>query len=359
MSFGKRTPGQAPPAYTPPPEPAAAPELTGVRTRVANPGAIDRKFIGLAAGVVVLSAGGAIAAPSLILMIGGTPARPIEQVIAGLDRSGVRDALAREAFPDDAGRAFMTSLAAHFPQQHDRLLDQLADAASAGADRDGLFLAMNAWTMEFAPGQLAALGRTGAEGFDRSLGIFRDALGVVEAEAGGCTLNALERYMSNPANFNDLTHYGGEGYRVSMRAGATMIDLAARGRDAPPVETRMTPDDEIALRSTFMSMLSDPQVMNLIQAGVRAGTPELQSDFARNINVCQLARTVIVKLEGLPAATKARLFATVLSSDFGALGGFLGSPYGPSAFNGARPKFGSGSLGSASFGSPKATQFFP
>lgn len=346
MAFGKRTAGQAPPPYTPPVEHTEASEPVSVRTRVTNPGAVDRKFIGIAIGVVFLSAGAAIAAPSLMSMVSGASVRPIEQVIAGLDRDAARQALALEAFPDDSGRAFMTSLAANFPQQHDRLLDRLADAASAGGDRDELVMAMNAWTMDFAPQQISALGRTGAEGFDKSLAILTDALKLIESEAGGCNMKTLERYMQNPSNLTDLSRYGSEGYKMGMRAGATMVDLAAKGRNAPPINATITPDDENALQSTFLSLMSDPQVMNLIQAGMNANAQNMQADFAQNLNVCQLARTFIIKLESLPAGTKSRLFATVLSADFDALAGNLGSPFGPGALQGMQPGFGT-------------TQFFP
>lgn len=346
MAFGKRAAGQTPPPYTPPVEPTGASEPAIVRTRVVNHGAMDRKFIGIAVGVVFLSAGAAIAAPSLMSMVSGANVRPIEQVIAGLDRDAVRQALAREAFPDDSGRAFMTSLATNFPQQHDRLLDSLADAASAGGDRDDLFMAMNAWTMGFAPEHISALGRTGAEGFDKSLGILKEALQMVESETGGCTMKSLEGFMQDPSNLTDLTHYGSDGYRLSMRAGATMVDLIAKGRSAPPVDARITPNDENALQSTFLSMMSDPQVMNLIQTGMNAGSADMQADFAQNLNVCQLGRTLIIKLESLPAGTKSRLLATALSADFSALAGNLGSPFGPGALQGMQPGFGT-------------TQFFP
>jgi hypothetical protein len=115
----------------------SAPGIGAMRTVVANPGEIDRKFIALAAGVVVLAAGAAIAVPSAISLLGGN-VRPIEQVVAGLDRAGARTALAAEAFPDADGQAFMTSLAANLPREHSRLLDTLADTAMAGGDRDGL-----------------------------------------------------------------------------------------------------------------------------------------------------------------------------------------------------------------------------
>ena len=86
--------------------------------------------------------------------------------------------------------------------------------------------------------------------------------------------------------------------------------------------------------------------MNLIQASMNARTQDMQDDLAKNINVCQLARTLVIKLEGLPAGTKSRLFATALSSDFNALAGNLGSPFGAGAMQGMPQGFG-------------ATQLFP
>jgi hypothetical protein len=146
-------------------------------------------------------------------------------------------------------------------------------------------------------------------------------------------MKSLEGFMQDPSNLTDLTHYGSDGYRLSMRAGATMVDLIAKGRNAPPVDARITPDDENALQSTFLSMMSDPQVMNLIQTGMNAGSADMQADFAQN-------------LESLPAGTKSRLLATALSADFSALAGNLGSPFGPGALEGMQPGFGT-------------TQFFP
>jgi hypothetical protein len=199
---------------------------------------------------------------------------------------------------------------------------------------------MTAWTMGFASQHISALGRTGAEGFDKSLGILKDALRMVESETGGCSMKSLEGFMQDPSRLADLTRYGSDGYRMSMRAGATMVALVARGRNAPPVNAMITPDDENALQSTFMSMMSDMQVMNMIQSDMNLRSQDMQVEFAQNINVCQLARTLVIKLEGLPADTKSRLLATALSSDFGALAGNLGNPFGPEAFKGMPPGFG-------------------
>ena len=81
---------------------------------------------------------------------------------------------------------------------------------------------------------------------------------------------------------------------MSMRAGATMVALVARGRNAPPVNAMITPDDENALQSTFMSMMSDPQLMNLIQSDMNLRSQDMQVEFAQNINVCKLARTFVI-----------------------------------------------------------------
>src|SRR5882672_9981986 len=97
---------------------------------------LDKGFIALALGVIVLSAGGAIAAPSLFSWVAerfsGGPVRPIETVLAGLIRDQAKVAPEREAFPDQEGRAFMANLAAKFPADHDRLLNDLADRALRG-----------------------------------------------------------------------------------------------------------------------------------------------------------------------------------------------------------------------------------
>jgi hypothetical protein len=88
MSFGKRGAGEGHPARSllppPPIEEAGAPVA---RMKVANAGGIDKGFIALAAGVVVVSAGAALAAPSVLDMFGSQQVRPIEIVVAGLDQS--------------------------------------------------------------------------------------------------------------------------------------------------------------------------------------------------------------------------------------------------------------------------------
>ena len=319
MGFGKRSAGDAPP-----PRPSAQPQqysetdgVISVRTRVANDGGLDRGFIGLAAGVVILSAGGAMAAPSVFNMF-GSGVRPISEIVTGLDQNQIKVALATEAFPDERGRAFMAALEQHFPQSHQQLLGNLANAASAGADRDGLVLTVSAWSMDFGRDNLEYFGRSGVEGFDEMLDIASDGLAVMNKELGSCKLDALQKLAEDPTSFASLTGYGSDAYKTSMRANAAFVEFAARGRKAPATVAKLNADDSNALQSVFFSILTDPQMMNIVQNAMwkTGGTPEeMQQAVAQNIDFCQIGRTVIAKLDRLPSGTKSRLLAAAFSGD--------------------------------------------
>ena len=345
MAFGKRTAGdpipQRPPVTT---ETEIDADGVGhVRTRVANAGGIDHRFIALAAGVVVLSAGAAIAAPSLLDVFSGG-VRPIQEVVAGLDRQQARTALAAEAFPDDDGKAFMTSLATHYPKAHGKLLDTLADSAMAGGERDDLYSALDGWSTTFVAETLPAVGRVGAEGFDKAVSLLNDGLHMVEQEAGGCTGRRIQAFMEDPANLESLQRYGSKGYHFGMRVTREYIELAAKGRNTPQIDTKLTANDMSALQSTFFSLISDPQVSSLVQmSAMGSGMDQLdmQERVLDTLNVCQLGRAIIIKLEKLPAGTKSRLWGTAMSSDPTKLlgGGNFSAP-----FSGGMPDFSSGAL---------------
>ncbi len=327
MAFGKRSAGDLPPA-----PPAAgfdpsedtllcAPGLGAIRTRVANPGDIDRKFIALAIGVVILAGGAALALPSLGSVFSGG-VRPIVQVVAGLDRASVRTALSVEAFPDADGRAFMSTLATTFPREHGQLLDSVTDIAMNGGDRDDMYAALNSFSLTFVPGQMRAIGRTGARGFNAGVAVLDDVLVVLEKEVGGCT-GAKFQQVSQPEFFERLTRFDGPAYHTAMRANRTFVNLAAAGRNLPVVSTTLTANDASIVQSNFLSMMGDPLVMRIVQAvgAAQAGGYDAQSRALNDVNFCQLGRTVLLKLKGLPDGTKGRLFGTLLSTN-------------PAAFNG-------------------------
>jgi hypothetical protein len=300
MSFGKSGGGNDLRQLVKPASPAKA----------SKSGSLDAGFIALTLGVVAISAGGAFAAPSIMSWAGSfssAPVRPIPTVIAGLDRNAVKAALAKEAFPDKQGRAFMASIAGKFPEDHDALLSKLADSAMKGADRDGLVLAMNEWSFGFTTGHLDAIGRTGANGFNKGLDIAQEALGHIETAANGCDLKALESMAMNPEKLLAATTYGGDLYKFNMKSNQVLIDLAVAGRDAPAVDTTLQPEDEQAVQSLAFSLMSDPQITSLMKMSMRGNVSE--SEIASKVNVCALGRTVVVKLKSLPDGTKARIWA--------------------------------------------------
>lgn len=272
---------------------------------------LDTGFIALALGVVVFSAGGAIAAPSVMSMFSGgfssTTVRPIPTVIAGLNRDQVKAALANEAFPDKHGAAFMHALAAKFPEEHKILVGMLVDTAMQGGDRDAMMLDVNKWGMQFAIQNMPAIGRTGAKGFDEALDFGADALAFVEKTTGGCTPKTIMAFANDPQRLMALNAYDSEATQFSMQSYHTLVNLAAEGRNAPAIDTTPTPQDEQALRSVVMSLLMDERVMKLMQAASRgdASAASLES----TLDVCELGNAVIAKLNRLPPDTKARIWA--------------------------------------------------
>ena len=309
MSFGKRGKGEGHPArdLLPPMEEMAPASL---RTTATNPGGIDKGFIALAVGVVVVSAGAALAAPSIIGMFGGQ-VRPIEQVVAGLDRAQAKIALAKEAFPDTEGRAFMASLQSNFPSEHDQLTTILADEALTGGDRTALVNAFNDWSVDFIMPNMSAISRTGAEGFDEFLVVLDGTLLLVD-KTTGCTMPEIMAFTTKPENLNAVRAYGSESYKFGMRSTATLVKLAAKGRAAPAPE-KLNKEDEQALMSLFFGMMADPQVTQIMQAsrgpGASAGVNAMP-----NVDICKLGYAVTTKLRELPVGTKARVMGMTAQS---------------------------------------------
>jgi hypothetical protein len=111
----------------------------------------------------------------------------------------------------------------------------------------------------------------------------------------------------DPQKILALGAYGSEGWKLNMRSYDALVSLAAAGRDAPPIDTTLTPKDEQALQSVFMSIMLDERVMKLMQTAM-SGDPS-QVDLDASLNVCELGRAVIGKLENLPSDTKGRIWA--------------------------------------------------
>ena len=284
----------------------------------------EAAFIALALGVVAVSAAGAFAAPSIISFVsslGSTSVRPIATVVAGLDRDRAKAALAKEAFPDKLGSAFMSGLAANFPQEHDLLLGHLADAALQGGDRDALMLAVNEWTMQFTVANLPALGRTGASGFDKAMGVISEALDFVEETAGGnCNANAILALASDPVALSKLSGFGSTGYKLNMKSNRVIVDLAAAGRNAPQPDTTLTRQDEAALQSVVFALMSDKQLMSAVQQSMQGQMNA--GSIPPDLNVCALGRIVLVKLKAMPPGTKSRLLALGASQAIPAMRSF-------------------------------------
>ena len=192
-------------------------------------------------------------------------------------------------------------------------------------------------SITFVPGQMPAIARTGARGFDEGVVVLEEALKVFEAEVGGCTGDKLQTIAQDPAFFERLSRYDSRAYRLGMRANRSFVELAATGRKSTAVSTTLTANDMSALQSTFFSMMGDPQVMSLMQAAgsSRYSGNDSQSAILNKVNFCQLGQTILLKMKTLPEGTKGRLFGSIMSQDLSRLtapGAFSG-PSGNQLFN--------------------------
>lgn len=326
MGFGKRAAGW---------EPAAAPAAAEARPAQAaaalvtapKAAGIDAQFLAIVLGVVALAGGAAFFLPNIL-----GPSKPkfvvlpISQAVAGLDREHAKAVLADQAFPDAAGRSFMASLAP-FPKDRDELLGELADAAAKGADRNDLVDALNDWTVSFAHANFSAIARTGAKGFDRSMDISDAELSYLKTN-GGCSLSGLRTLVNDPVSGAALADYGTTGYKISMQSNQAMVELAAQGRNAPYVESVLRQKDGKAVLDAFSSLMKDPKALGVIQSMTQsAGAPQpgngrksrakkapVASKLAPDeVDFCELGKTIIGKMRGLPDDTKARMWAMSMS----------------------------------------------
>lgn len=306
MNFGKK-----------PGEPGSAP----VRQRLVvqqpvptkSAGGFDARFIALTLGVVVLAGGAAFAAPSMLSWnnagVVAEAERPLPQVMAGLNREQAKRALATQAFPDKAGREFMAALATQFPDDHQKLLGLLADAAMSGADRKGLMQSAALFMIDFAQRRGDAIGRSGAAGFDAFVDLGDEALILLkDINNGRCNLGSLQAASFDQRRIESLGGYDSKAYRFAMRAGRRVVDMAAAGRNAPALSTLPGEDDEAALRQVMLSLMSDPALVQIMQTMSEPGAGMNNVQALETVDVCGLGHRMLSQLDRLPAKTKAHIW---------------------------------------------------
>lgn len=315
MSVNSRTAGQQTDASK------AAPRLVAASRESAQ--GSSAAFIAIAVGVLAIAVGGAVFLSGKM----NAPREPIRQIpelAAELDHEQLKAALATQAFPDPAGKAFMTK-AANFPEARDALLGQMADAAKAGADRHELVRTVDAWRQDFAYANYETISRSGAMGFDKSMQLANAQIEVM-SKTRGCSVMGVRHLIDNPFRTASLPDYGTPGYNVFMQSSAVLVDLAAAGASRPHVEGALRVSDGKAVLGAFGSQMKDPMATSILRTVIqtaggdvngkaRKGRPKKRAQPTSQlkpdeVDVCALGKTLVGKLQGLPAETKERLWAT-------------------------------------------------
>jgi hypothetical protein len=323
MSFGNR------PARAPTEEAKVDPRPAASRM-VMTAGPNIGLFIAIAVAVVGLAAGGAfflsgkMASASTREVI-----RPIKDLAAELDRDQLKAALVTQAFPDSAGKSLMAKIAG-FPDAQDALLSQLADTAKAGGDRNELVKTLDSWRKDFAHEHYLAIGRTGTMGFDRAMQLANSQIDLWK-KTGGCSISGLRDLVDQRSDAIEVTDYGTPGYNLLMQSYQAVIDLVVAGEKMPPIDPVMRVSDGKAVMGAFSSLMKDPKSVaiarNVIvsaggdlsekrprgRPGKRAPPPVQQQLAPDEVDICALGKTVVGKMQGLPAETKQRVWAASIS----------------------------------------------
>lgn len=286
-------------------------------------------FIAIALGVVAIAGGGAFVLSGKMASASTREViRPIEELAAQLDHDQLKTALITQAFPDSAGKSFMTSLA-RFPTDRDALLGRLADKAKAGGGRNELFWELNAWSIDFANANYQAIGRTGAMGYDRSMQIASATLDLMTRNKD-CTIASLRELINDPSGGIADDDYGTPGYRLAMQSNQAVIDLTVAGEKMPFIDPVMRVSDGKAVVSALSSFSKDPQAMAIIGGAMNAAGGEVADKRSGNrkkkkkvdpteklapddVDTCALGKTILGKMQGLPAETKDRVWAIGVS----------------------------------------------
>jgi len=93
-----------------------------------------------------------------------------------------------------------------------------------------------------------------------------------------------------------------------MQASAKLVNLAARGRNAPPPPADFRPEDQDALMTAFFGMMMDEQFMSVMRSANSGDSFGSRSEAMRKLDICKMGRSVIYKLRRLPSGTKERIF---------------------------------------------------
>ncbi|MEQ9316843.1 MAG: hypothetical protein RLN72_13395, partial [Henriciella sp.] len=214
---------------------------------------------------------------------------------------------------DEPTQAYLTKLEATFPSVASSLQRDVQRARSRGADKVEIgIMVLQAGTRAVAD-DLGRLSKADVEYFDRILDHTTSSLEALSRSgAPYCKGTDLVEFANLPqqqlyAAVFDRVGHGAGLYDFSIELNSIFLDAIRQARAAPVSHGRLTGSDMQSLQGLGFSVMTNPQLMRLLNT---EGKSRAEMDTVLEaVNFCDLTVTVLDQISNLPEETKGRLWS--------------------------------------------------
>lgn len=210
---------------------------------------------------------------------------------------------------DDRTRTYIQKLQAAAPKSAEKLSKEAEKALARGAGKNELVMLMLS-TYDEGEGRLLA--KADVKYFDAmSAHMSKGLRQLSQSNSKWCRASHYES-MSNvdPAlvvsDLGRALGYGSEFYEWTLDFSIITLDAIAEARVNPKTYSGLTPSDEAVLQRAAMSLIADPQIMQLMT--LQSSSPSDAKRAMANVNICDLALSFDKMFRGLPKGTRERMW---------------------------------------------------
>jgi len=234
---------------------------------------------------------------------------------SGAPNTGTKGVLAEtplsQQLNDATTHRYLAALQRVKPKVLTQLNKDAEKAIASGADNDQLAaLVLQAYNTEFEQ-DYKHLMRADVKYFEQILRLSDQGLRTVSSKAPKyCRPAHYERFEhmqpdAIASEFSGLFEYDSQGYEWVLRFNVLVLEAIESGRDNPQKYDRLNAEDQMAIQTTMMRLMNNPQVAQLMH--LQGKSEAEQRRAAMSMNMCGLMSDVLATVNALPRETKARL----------------------------------------------------
>lgn len=250
--------------------------------------------------------------PDLLKSTAGAKSVPVAAA-PGTPAAGVPASLA-SVYPTANEQRYLAALETLSPGA----LASLERRVSGGVAEEVRITAIYEAAMPAFSQNVKALAGLHSEDLDRLVDLSRTMLRQLSSSNGKLCKGAtyLELENKSPAEIEGWLRAQGLSqvgmYTQSMGLNAEFMEMMVRAKRSPARHGRVTGADEQAVQQVMMSMMADPQIMQIMMSA--QGGSGNEREILRSLDICRLGVSVLDRIDSLPADTKGRLWASAFDN---------------------------------------------